>query len=167
MEQEIWKDIEGFEGCFQVSNLGRVRSLERIINNRLMKGIIKKTQIQKNRFEYVNLRKAPIVKLCTVHRLVAKAFIPNPNNLPEVNHKDFNRANNNANNLEWVSGEENRQHFLSGIKPGSYHNGAKLTEEEVLHIRKREVPVAEYAKLYGLSLTNVYHVQQRKTWKHI
>ena len=97
--EEIWKDIEGYEGLYQVSNMGRVRSLRR--------NIILKNKIESNRYERVVLSTNNIPKGYSVHRLVANAFIPNPNNYPIVNHKDENRTNNCVDNLEWCTQKYN------------------------------------------------------------
>lgn len=97
--EEIWKDIEGYEGLYQVSNMGRVRSLRR--------NIILKSKIERNGYERVRLCTNNIPKDYSVHRLVATAFISNPNNYPIVNHKDENRTNNCADNLEWCTQEYN------------------------------------------------------------
>jgi hypothetical protein len=112
--EEIWKDIEGYEGIYQVSNLGRARSLDRTIisgaynSPMFKKGTILKPQ-PKGYIGYVGLSLSKDGKRENVyiHRLVAKAFIPNPDNLPEVNHKDENKKNNRADNLEWVTTQEN------------------------------------------------------------
>lgn len=112
--EEIWKDIEGYVGFYQISNLGNVKSLERIV---IRNGIAQKRKERimskrKNDDGYyiakLNLNK--ISKSISIHRLVAQAFIPNPLNLPEVNHKDCNRTNNCVNNLEWCTHTDNIQH---------------------------------------------------------
>ena len=101
---EIWKDIEGYEGLYQVSNLGRVRSL-----NYRRSGISKllKQSTDEKGYKQVGLCKNGKQKNYHVHRLVAIAFISNPNNLPIINHKDENPSDNNANNLEWCTYEYN------------------------------------------------------------
>lgn len=95
MENEIWKDIEGYEGLYQVSNIGRVK--------RVRSGRIRTQKIVKNGYCQVNLSKNNQVNFYLVHRLVANAFIPNPNKLPQVNHKDENKTNNYVENLEWCT----------------------------------------------------------------
>lgn len=99
--EEIWKDVIGYEGYYQVSNLGRVRSN---FDGHIM------SQYQGNTgYMYLRLGKCNYdkKKLRMVHRLVAEAFIPNPNNLPFISHKDETKTNNYADNLEWVSAKEN------------------------------------------------------------
>lgn len=106
LPKRIWKDIQGFEGLYQVSNDGKVRSLDRIINYkdgraRLEKGHKLKPHADKKGYTRVTLCKNNKCKPYLVHRLVAMAFIPNPNNWPQVNHKDENKTNNTVWNLEW------------------------------------------------------------------
>lgn len=115
--EEIWKDIEGYEGLYQVSNLGRVKSLERkckVLNGyRTVNERIR--SLNKNRYGYitVSLNKNNKTKICTIHRLVAIAFIENPENKIQVNHIDGDKSNNTVDNLEWVSQEENMQHAVN------------------------------------------------------
>lgn len=113
--EEIWKDIKGYEGYYQVSNLGRIRSLDRYIatvgnpsGQRLIRGKILRPSKRvmsngKDGYYSVTLYKRGVDTLFNVHRLVAETFIPNPNNLPCVNHKDENKHNNMADNLEWCT----------------------------------------------------------------
>lgn len=98
---EEWKDIIGYKGLYQVSNIGRVKSLK-YGKERILRG-------GKDRYGYlhVTLYKDGKAKCHRVHRLVAQAFLPNPLNLLEVNHKDENKENNTVSNLEWVSAKEN------------------------------------------------------------
>lgn len=99
---EIWKDIPDYEGLYQVSNLGRVKGL--------IRGKILKQSILTNGYLNVWLSKDGRVKIKRVHRLVAMAFIPNPDNKPQVNHIDKDVTNNCVNNLEWVTASENQMH---------------------------------------------------------
>ena len=107
--KEIWKDIKGYEGLYQVSNLGNVRSMDRITRDgRKIKGKNIKPHTNGNsRYLRVALCNNGKIKYENIHRLVAKAFIPNPENKPEVNHKDENPSNNFIDNLEWMTSKEN------------------------------------------------------------
>ena len=104
---EIWKDIEGYEGCYQVSNKGNVRSVDRYIecrgSLRMQKGKVLKPYVNKYGYRQVILNGKNRPRLCRINRLVAQAFIPNPNNLPQVNHKDEIKTNDCVENLEWCT----------------------------------------------------------------
>lgn len=105
--QEIWKDLIGYEGLYQVSNLGNIRSL-----NYRKTNAIKQLKYRINHKGYfdVQISKKAKTKRMFLHRLVARTFIPNPNNLPQVNHIDGNKLNNNVNNLEWCDNSYNQKH---------------------------------------------------------
>jgi predicted DNA-binding ArsR family transcriptional regulator len=104
---EIFKDIIGYDGLYQISNLGNVKSLNNYkrINEKILKPC---TNI--HGYFYINIHYNYIYKFHTIHRLIAIAFIPNPENKPMVNHIDGNKKNNNISNLEWVTAKENCQH---------------------------------------------------------
>lgn len=114
---EEWRPVKGYEGYYEVSDLGRVRSLDRVVyssfkgtwKSRLVKGRILKALDNGSAMGYlfVNLNKNGKTKEFYVHRLVADAFIPNPNNFPIINHKDENAKNNSADNLEWCTQKYN------------------------------------------------------------
>lgn len=105
--EEIWEDIEGYESKYQVSNLGNVRSLN--YRGTGKPKLLKQTTYEKG-YKRVNLYKNGKKKHYWIHRLVAIAFIPNPNDLPVVNHKDEDPSNNNVNNLEWCTYEYNNNY---------------------------------------------------------
>lgn len=100
----IWKDVKGYEGLYQVSDTGLVK---RIPSVKCKTERILQQGTQKTGYKYVNLSKNSRPHTKRVHRLVAETFIPNPDNLPQINHKDENKANNNVNNLEWCSEKYN------------------------------------------------------------
>ncbi|WP_426388214.1 NUMOD4 domain-containing protein [Lacticaseibacillus paracasei] len=103
-EREIWKDIEGFEGLYQVSNMGRVRSLDREdAQGRRRKGMVLADSSSGRGYRKIALWRDGDVKYKFTHRLVATAFLDNPDNFPQVNHKDENKKNNVVSNLEWCS----------------------------------------------------------------
>lgn len=109
MKQEIWKDIEGFEGLYQVSSLGRVRSLNRVVELDDGRKIPKQGKILKERITHNGYTRVQLGenKDRYIHRLVASAFIPNPDKLPQINHKDENKRNNCVENLEWCTNKYN------------------------------------------------------------
>jgi len=108
--KEVWKDITEYEGLYQVSNFGRVKSLAK--KDRLGHIRIERMMKLGKRHKYLGawIRKDNVVKPVSVHRIVAKVFIPNPDNKPQVNHKDRNTLNNSVNNLEWCTQLENMKH---------------------------------------------------------
>ena len=109
MESEIWKDIEGYDGKYQVSNLGRVRSMWRNnqYKNKIGTPTVLKPSIDSHGYVQVHLTKNGVPKTVLLHRLVAEAFIPNPDNLPQVNHKSEVKTENFVENLEWCDGKYN------------------------------------------------------------
>lgn len=144
---EIWKDIKGYEGLYQVSNLGRVRSLifrnNKIIKKRKNPLIMKFSK--RSGYYNVNLRNNKDRKSFQVHRLVAETFIKKEKNKNIVNHKDFNKLNNNVNNLEWVNQKENIHWSIENMKHAKKCKN-KLNEQ---YIRKK-------GKSYELTLKKTY-----------
>lgn len=119
----LWKAIKDYDGYYEVSDTGLVRSLDRIVSDskfgsKHLKGRMMKLSESKSRkrtgdgYLVVNLRRDFTSHVVPVHRLVAETFIPNPHNLPTVNHKDGNKHNNDVSNLEWASHSENNIHAI-------------------------------------------------------
>lgn len=107
--KEIFKDIKDYDGLYQISNCGRVKSLKR--------NIILKPSANNKGYLHVILYKNGNSKIGRIHRLVAENFIPNPGNKPQINHIDGHKSNNNVNNLEWVTNSENQKHaFKMGLQ---------------------------------------------------
>lgn len=133
---EIWKDIKEYEGMYQISNYGRVKSLPRTIKKRKCEEIIKTPSVLPKGYLKVSLCKNGKPKYFFIHRLVAEAFIPNENNYPCVNHKDCNTSNNNVHNLEWVSYEENNSyknhHLKRNISSAIYYLKKDYPQEKEL-----------------------------------
>ena len=128
--EEIWKDVENYEGLFQVSNFGRVRSMNKILELcddrvRRVKGKILKTSIIRG-YECITFYHNNKSKTFKVHRLVAQAFIPNPKNLPQVNHIDENKLNNLVSNLEWCTAKYNNDY--SNIAERWHKTGTAASE---------------------------------------
>lgn len=126
LPKQIWKDIPGYEGLYQVSNTGRVRSLN---YNRTGKSKVRKQNTDKRGYKRVNLCKDGKNKIYSIHRLVALAFIPNPNNYPIINHKDENPSNNAVWNLEWCTQEYNINYGNCRKKMSEARKGKQFTEE--------------------------------------
>jgi hypothetical protein len=128
MEQEQWKPIQEFNGEYEVSNLGRVRSMKRYYG---MVGHIMPQTIQRKGYYAVTFHMNNKAYCRKVHRLVIEAFTPNPDNLPCINHIDGNKLNNHVSNLEWCTRSHNVKHsFDTGLKTPYY-----LTDDERQHLR--------------------------------
>lgn len=113
---EVWKDIAGYEGLYQVSNMGRVKSLSKKCGRRTSKEKIMNPFISWDGYNLITFCKDGKTKHFRIHRLVAEAFIPNPNGLPCVNHKDLSTTNNAVDNLEWCTHEYNNTYAGRAIK---------------------------------------------------
>ena len=140
-----WKDIVGYENEYQINQFGEIRTLKD--SPKLKKYDVLKPQISKrNGYVYQMLYKNGKEKLLRVHRLVAMAFLPNPNNLPQVNHKDGNKQNNSVDNLEWCEQSDNMKHaYKNGLQTPSENqrkaiiNTNKLKQKKVCQIKDGEV----------------------------
>lgn len=125
---EVWKDIEGYERSYQVSNKGRVRSLDRITNDgKALKGKILCQTYAGKGYLSVMLSKDGKTQRKNIHRLVAEAFLPNPNNLPEINHKSERKNENFVENLEWCDHKYNNT-YGGKIERGSKHNKVPVVQ---------------------------------------
>ena len=167
--KEIWRPIPGKEGLYEISNLGRVRRCAYLLNP------------QNNGVGYlkVSIGEKSVTKY--VHRLVADVFLgPPPFPLAVVNHKDFNRSNNRADNLEWTSVQGNSRHAskagrLKGhgqnIPHGSQNHNAKLTDEKVSEIKRLYKPIrgcqADLGRQFGVDSAVIGRIITGKIWKHL
>ena len=190
MKKEIWKDIKGYEGKYQVSNSGQIKSLERRVyinknhlfykqgqryfvkKERLLKQILSIGTLKKKGYLTVALYKNNIPKWNTVHRIVVVAFIPNLKNKPQVNHKNGIKTDNRIENLEWCTGSENMRHAIGmGLFIGEKASNAKLKEKEVIMIRRLYRPLTPSARIlaqkYNVSKSTIVNIINRETWKHI
>ena len=162
-----WQDIGGFEDHYRVSDDGRVWSCRR---DREMVG-------GDNGRGYVSFRLCldRVKHVRYIHRLVAEAFVPNPDGHTEVNHKDGNKLNNHWTNLEWCSRQRNCQHALDrGLRVpvcGSRVKASKLTESTVAEMRflwaTGQYRQSDLGALYGVKERCVYEVVKRRSWKHV
>lgn len=128
-EKELWMPIESTDGAIEVSNLGRMRS------NLREKGRILKPALDKKGYQRIRVTVKRERVTFKLHREVAKAFLPNPHNLPQVNHRDGNKTNNKAENLEWVSNKENARHAVANGLWKTFFEGAARENE------KRKTPI--------------------------
>lgn len=152
--QEIWKDIEGYEGLYQVSNLGRVKSL---CQNNMKNGSIMKLCFDKYGYNVITLRNKGKKKTYKVHRLVALHFIDNPNNHPQLNHIDEDKTNNASSNLEWCDAKYNTN-YGTGIKRRSYKQRfSNRNRKKVLNIDTGEVFIStmEVQRQLGFNNTGI------------
>jgi hypothetical protein len=165
--KEIWKDIKGYEGLYQVSNLGRVKSF---------KGktpVIFKLNSAVTGYKECALRKDGNKEVIGVHRLVVMHFLPPQPDKPWVNHKDGDKINNRVDNLEWSTPSENNKHaYATGLKislKGVQTHSNKLTEEQVIAIRTTlsHLPQKEVAEMFGIHNGTVSRIKSRQKWKHI
>jgi hypothetical protein len=188
-ELELWSDIIGYEGLYQVSNFGRVNSLGRVVvvkqdrydkpramhwKSKMLKPAISKSYPTSRHKGYVQvkLRKDGKTKNYEVHRLVAIAFVDNPNEKPVVNHIDANPSNNHHSNLEWCTIRENNAHTTRLGR--RMHNGAYCTAK----LNSKQVRIIKFLLLLGIhpiiiakrfktSRSNIYSIRKGDTWKHI
>lgn len=167
--EEIWKDIVGYEGFYQVSNLGRVRSLDRYIEvtnkrgtlyRRPIKGKLLSLNSTDDDYISVALTKDNITIFPSIHRLVAQAFIPNPDNLPMVNHKDESRTNNCVDNLEWCTAKYNSNYGMRRERISKSLSGRILSDEWCRKISESHSGINN--PMYGRKHTEEWKQEQSK-----
>ena len=166
---EEWKDVNGYEEYYQVSNFGRVKGLNRYKKAR--NGSISKTKERimaqtttKKGYLKCKLSKENISKNIPVHRLVATSFLENIQNKPQINHIDGNKKNNNLNNLEWCTGKENVKHAIDKVLRKKIPK-AIITMENAREIRKSNLSYFELIKIYGITKATIYDIKTNRTWK--
>ena len=167
--QEIWKHLKNiveYGDNYAISNTGKIKN---ITNGRILKPYVKK-----NGYLQIDLFLNKKRKKYYLHRIVALAFIPNPESKPEVNHSDGDKNNNNVSNLEWHTRLENVNHSITtGLKNqnGSKNSSSLLTEDMVVEIRKlygeKRYKQIELAKMFNVSKQTISLVVNRKSWKHV
>jgi hypothetical protein len=164
MQNEVWKDVVGYEGYYIISNYG----------NLINKCSKKLKPFITHGYLYYHLSKKGKYSHARAHRLVAIAFIPNPDNLPYINHKDCNKQNNFVENLEWCTAQHNSKHaFDNGRNRGIFINGhininRKLTLEQVVEIKKLlKEGLSQYkvAKLFNVSRGTISAIVYGFTWR--
>lgn len=162
--EEIWKDIEGYEGYYQVSNMGRVKSLDREVRvwnrfeytNRRLKSKIIACRIDAHGYLSVHLHKNKHCKVVEIQRLVANAFIPNPENKPQVNHIDGNKQNNCVSNLEWNTCSENMLHAYKNKLANARRGKDNSLSKQVIQYDKNMREIANYGSAWEASRKTGY-----------
>lgn len=182
---EIWKNIKGYEEFYQVSNLGRIKCLNKTITynqDGREKSYARKQSImrtnQNGKYTMIILCADGHRKSMRLHRLVATHFIENPENKKEVNHKDGNKKNNSVENLEWATSKENSLHAyvnrlnLPPNPKGEDHGMAKLNRFQVERMRllKECLPIIKFkelGRLFKVSKSQAFGIIKKQSWKHI
>lgn len=157
---EEWRDVAGYEGLYQVSNMGRVKSFHH------GKVVVFSPKCYRNRYPEVYLSNNGRDERVLAHRLVAQTFIPNPEGKEQVNHKNGVKSDNRIENLEWVTGSENMRH---AYRTGLAKPCRRLTAEQVRYIRENpdRLCQAGLAEKFGVSVHSVSLIQQGKTYKDV
>lgn len=176
----VWRPVVGYEGLYEVSNNGLVRSLDRVvIERRTKRAINRKGKLLKQNisdgYYVVGLGKAGLIKTLRVHRLVAMAFVPGYTKKKRVtNHKNGKKLDNSVDNLEWCTVSQNLTHaYALGLKPrerGSKHYATKLNERKVRSIKRLAKDGArnkDIAKAHGTSAGIVSAIRTGKSWRHV
>lgn len=167
--EEIWKDVVGYEGRYAVSNTGKVKRAD---VDKIMK-----FSVNKKGYLKVALSTRGALKSCAVHRIVAFAFLENPENKPEVNHINGVKMENNVENLEWCTRDENIAHAIkTGLRDyksmtGEKSHLSKLTEKEVREIRLlrsgTKLTLLKIARKYNVTKDAIYDIVHFRSWKHV
>lgn len=181
---EVFVDIPGYEGYYQVSNYGNVRSLDRVIKEKTgktqtLKGRVLKQRTNPGGYRYIELGKNGTKVTFAIHHLVAQAFMPNPGNKRTVNHIDGNKLDNSLINLEWATYSENLEHaYKTGLRRAvessevaSKNYKRKLTEQQVREIKlliaAKSLTLKQIANQYNVGRSTIGSIKSDRSWSYI
>ena len=175
--EEIWKDVIGYEGLYQVSNYGNIKGLERVCGHykgglRTYKERMLSRTLHKDGYLKVGLTKDSQLRQFSIHRLVCEAFLENKENKPHVNHINGIKTDNRLENLEWVTCSENLSHaFRIGLRSqnGEKNHRATLTEDQVFQIKYslNHLNNKDVAIIFSIKANEVARIRRGERWKHI
>lgn len=167
---ERWLPVVGYEGVYEVSDLGRVRSIDRTIQRAgravRVQGVMLSLKVNRSGYVYVNVSNEAKPAALLVHRLVAKAFLPNQDGLPIVNHRDCDTQHNALGNLEWCSAEHHMRHAIENERFGTQ----RLSVVDVLEIRaaySAGLRRTDIADAYNIGVRHVWRIGTRRAYAHL
>ena len=175
---EIWVDIKGFEDFYQISNMGNVRSKDRVVacsrlGTKQLRGRLLSCTVDSSGYARVTLQDKPRKEVWKVHRLVALHFLDKPEECDVVNHLDSNRVNNCVGNLEWCTPKQNTGHMHKSGRGGKFNGESnpmhKLTEADVHKIRGewKDVPNLTLALEFSVSEGHIDSIKKFRRWSHL
>ena len=177
MAKEIFCPITGYEGVYEISNFGRVKSLARICphpkGDLNIKERILKPGVSASGYAVVNLQYLGKRLTTSVHRLVAIMWVREPKEFEQVNHIDGNKLNNKADNLEWVTASDNCKYNFTMLgkkaRSGEDNNLTKLSREQVIEIKKllKTLKPSEVSKITGVNRKNISSIKCGRSWRHL
>ena len=170
-----WKPVVGFEGLYEISSVGNVKALKRTVQRKRSGIMTYPERILKPHYNSgylsISLHKDGVINTYKVHRLVALAFVPNPNNYPQVNHNDDVKTNNDFMNLSWGTQQQNIKQAMDNgrFKFCDQRNGTVISEDladRIRHVHKKGCKTAWISDLLGIGNTTVRHVLSGRTWMY-
>jgi len=176
LPNETWEDVLGYEGCYMVSSMGRIKSLYRLVNCKRGGKTQKQSRILKEwtddkGYVHVTLSKEGKNKRHSVHQVVAKAFIPNPLNLEGVNHGNYIKNDNRKENLVWMTNPDNAKDAWDNNKVpyqiGFDASNVSFTKEQVIDIYHSELSVKELSNKYNRPYQTIYYIKSGRVFKEI